>query len=294
MPIGGRVAVLSTGRDGLFSWAMAETVFSAAPELRRPGRFLAAAAADLAAALPIAFRMSRSNIRVRYRRSWFGYVWLLLPALGTAAICAFIQSRRIIAVAPTELPYPLFVLAGMIFWQIFVEALNAPLQQLQAGRQLATRSRVPHEALILAGVLEIALNAAVRLAVLAAAVIVFRIAPAAEMLFVPLGLLALATLGLGLGLLIAPIGLLYDDVGRAVALATSLGFFLTPVVYPLPGDSLLRFNPVAPLLATTRGWIAGAAPAPGFFALTAAAAAALLVGWLFYRVARPHLVSRLG
>jgi lipopolysaccharide transport system permease protein len=273
---------------------MAETVYSAAPELRRPGRFLAAAAADLAAALPIAGRISRSNIRVRYRRSWFGYVWLLAPALGTAAICAFIQSRRIVAFAPTELPYPLFAFAGMIFWQIFVEALNAPMQQLQGGRQLATRSRVPHEALILAGLFEIALNAAVRLAVLAAAVLAYRLELRAEMLLVPLGLLALATLGLGIGLLIAPLGLLYDDVGRTVGLATSLGFFLTPVVYPLPAESVLRFNPVTPVLATTRGWIAGAAPAPGFFALAAASAAILLVGWLFYRLARPHLVSRLG
>jgi lipopolysaccharide transport system permease protein len=244
--------------------------------------------------VPIAARMFRSNIRVRYRRSWFGYVWLLLPALGTAAICAFIQSRRIIAVAPTELPYPLFVLAGMVFWQIFVEALNAPLQHLLAGRQLATRSRVPHEALILAGIFEVALNAAVRLAVLAAAVVVFRIAPATEMLLVPLGLFSLAMLGLGLGMLIAPLGLLYDDVGRALGLVTSLGFFLTPVVYPLPPGTLLRFNPVTPLLEATRGWIAGAAPGPAFYAVVAAAAAALVLGWLFYRVARPHLVSRLG
>src|SRR5688572_32461734 len=111
---------------------MTETVYTPRPELRRPGRFLAGALLDLSCSGPIAWRLFRSNLRIRYRRSWLGYVWLLLPALGTAAICAFMQARRIVATAPTEPPYPIFLLAAMILWQLFVEALNAPLQQLRS------------------------------------------------------------------------------------------------------------------------------------------------------------------
>lgn len=273
---------------------MPEIVYTAEPELRRPGRFLAGAAADLRASGPIGLRIFRSNLRVRYRRSWFGYFWLLLPAIGTAAICAFIQARRIISFAPTDIPYPLFVLAGMVLWQVFVDALNAPLQQLQAGRQLATRSRVPHEAMIVAGLLEVALNAAVRGLVLAAALVLFGMPWAATILLVPLGFAALVTLGLALGLALTPLGLLYDDVGRGIALATSFGFFLTPIVYPLPADSLLRLNPVTPLLETARAWLAGGAAGPGFAATWAVAGLALLLAWLFYRLARPHLTARLG
>jgi lipopolysaccharide transport system permease protein len=273
---------------------MREVVYNAEPELRRPGLFLVAAAGDLRAALPLGWRLFRSNLRVRYRRSWLGYVWLLLPALGTAALAAFIQSRRIVTVAPTELPYPLFVLAGIILWQLFGEALNAPLQQLQAGRQLVTRSRVPHEALVTAGVLEVLLNAVIRLAVLAAALPWFDVGFTASMLLVPLGAVVLALLGLGAGLLLAPLGLLYDDVGRGLALLLSFGFFVTPIVYPIPSGSMLRFNPLAPPIETVRHWIAGTGAAPGFWPVAAGGAALLLLAWLFYRLARPHFTARLG
>jgi lipopolysaccharide transport system permease protein len=273
---------------------MGETIYNAARELRRPSRFLGAAAGDLRSALPIAWRLFRSNVRVRYRRSWFGYVWLLLPALGTALLAGFIQSRRIVSFAATDLPYPLFVLAGIVLWQIFVEALNAPLQQLGAGRQLVTRSRVPHEALILAGLLELVLNAAIRLIVLAAALLYFRLQVGPEILLVPLGMAALALLGLAIGLLLAPFGLLYDDVGRALGLVLGFGMFVTPVFYPIPAGSWLRFNPVAPLLETARHWIAGGAAAPGFLPVTAGAALLLVFAWLFYRLARPHFVTRMG
>jgi lipopolysaccharide transport system permease protein len=273
---------------------MPETVYSAAPELRRPARFLAAAGSDLRASLPIGWRLFRSNLRVRFRRSWFGYVWLLLPALGTAALAGFIQARRIVSFAPTELPYPLFVLSGIILWQLFAEALNAPLQQFQAGRQLVTRSRVPHEALVLSGVFELLLNAAVRLTVLTAALIVFGLPFAPSMLLVPLGFAVLAMLGLAIGLLLAPVGLLYDDVGRGLTMVLSFGFFLTPIVYPIPADSPLRFNPASPAFGTVRQWLVGSGPTPGFYAVAAGGAALLVLAWLFYRLARPHLVSRLG
>jgi lipopolysaccharide transport system permease protein len=254
---------------------MGEIVYSAEPELRNRARFCRAAAADLRAGVPIGWRLFRSNMRVRYRRSWFGYVWLLLPALGTAVIAAFVQSQRIVGFGETEIPYPAFVLAGIILWQVFVEALNAPVQQLQAGRQLVTRSRVPHEALILAGLFELLLNAAVRL-------------------LVPVAAMSLALLGLAIGLAAAPLGMLYDDVSRAMALGLGFAFFLTPILYPIGAGSPLRFNPLAPALRSARQWIAGEGAAPGFFLVTAASAALLLVAWLFYRLARPHFVSRLG
>jgi len=273
---------------------MRDIVYSADPELRRPAAFIAAAAADLRAGLPIGWRLFRSNLQARYRRSRLGYVWLLLPALGTAALAAFIQSRRIVAVAPTDLPYPLFVLAGIILWQVFGEALNAPLQQLQAGRQLITRSRVPHEALVAAGALEVLLNAGIRLLVLAVAMAWFGIAAKPALLLVPLGMASLAVLGLAAGLLLAPVGLLYDDIGRALTLALSFGFFVTPIVYPIPAGSPLRFNPLAPPIETVRNWMAGAGPAPGYLLVTAGGLALLVLAWLFYRLARPHFVARLG
>jgi lipopolysaccharide transport system permease protein len=273
---------------------MSEIVYTSESELRHPQRFFAQALADLRRAPGVAWRLFRSHTQARNRRTALGYLWLLLPTLATTLIWVYVQSRRIIAIETTAIPYPIYVLTGMICWQVFVDALNAPLQQLTAARQTIARSRVPHEALLVAGVFDVLLNCAVRLLVLAAALIAFQMKIAATALLMPLGLIALATLGFALGLLAAPLGMLYDDVGRSLLMITSFWFFLTPVIYPTPATGIVRFNPVTPLLDTTRSWLLGGPAANGFAVVMIFAIATLIVAWLFHRLARPHLVARLG
>lgn len=272
---------------------MTETVYSSDSELHHPSRFAAAAAHDLRQSPAVAWRLMRSGVQARHRRAWLGYLWLLLPTLGTTAVWSYVQSRRIVNIPASEVPYPVYVLAGTILWQLFVDALNAPLQQLTAGRALITRSRVPHEALIVAGLLETLFNCAVRSIVLVPVLFYFDMPLRASSALLPIGLVALALFGLALGVAAAPLGLLYDDVGRGIALVTGLWFFLTPVLYPARGAML--WNPMTPLIDVTRGWLIGGGSADSRFMLVfALTIPLLLVAWLFLRMARPHVVARLG
>lgn len=271
---------------------MSETVFTADADLRHPSRFFRAAAEDLRQSPAVAWRLARSNVQARHRRAWLGYLWLLLPALGTTAVWGYVQSRRIVALPPTGIPYPLYAMAGMIFWQVFLDALHAPLQQLTAGRALITRSRVPHEALILAGLYEVLFNAAVRLAVLAPFLFFFRMPLRTSLALLPAAIVALALFGFALGTVIAPVGMLYDDVARGIQLGTSLWFFLTPVLYPAHG--VMRWNPLTPLVDSARNWLTGGSGDPHFVLVCTVTLPLLLAAWLFLRIARPHVVARLG
>lgn len=274
--------------------AMKESFYSARPELAEPRAFLTRAGRDLRASAFVAWHLFWANLRARHRRTLLGYLWLLVPAALATGICAYLQSRRIIAVAPTDLPYPLYVLCGVLMWQVFVEALNAPLQQLWASRQLIARSHLPHEAVVLGGVFEVGLNAAVRFVVIVGALFAFGFVPGWSVLLVPLGMAALALLGFVLGMAAAPLGMLYDDVRHAVVLIAAFWFFLTPVIYPTPPSGLVRLNPVTPLLETTRSWIIAPGLGEGFATVVACSLFGLAVTWLVYRLARPHLVERLG
>lgn len=273
---------------------MPETRYSAQAELRNPLQFLSSAMADLRVALTIAWRLQAGNLLATHRRSWLGRLWLLAPTLATTLVCIHLRSLKIVSIAPTEVPYPVFILAGTIFWQVFIDSLNAPLHQLSTSKQLLTRSRVPHEAVILAGMLGVLMNFLIRSAILAAVMFAFNIPFGSSILLVPFGVIALALLGLALGVLAAPFGLLYDDVGRAISALTAFWFFLTPVAYPVTASKWVSWNPVSPLLQTTRAWLFSQETSPGFLPLTIAALVILIFAWLFYRLARPHLVARLG
>lgn len=277
---------------------MAEVRYSAAPELRHPLRFLLAGLKDLRAAGAMAWRLHQGNIRARHRRSWLSWLWLLVPTLATTFACVKLRSLNVVSSGPTDVPYPVFVLTGTILWQVFVDSLNAPLQQLSGARQLITKSRIPHEAVMLVGLLDVFLNFIVRFIGLAGALVISDGSFGPALLLAPLGIMALALLGLALGLLIAPAGLLYDDVGRGISVLATFWFFLTPIAYPVPADGIWGINPVSPLIQTARAWIFSQDAPPeamgGFIAVTTVTLATLVLAWLIYRLAKPHLVARLG
>ena len=273
---------------------MSEVSYAARADLADPARFARAALHDVGRSLPVAWRLFRANLRTRHRQSLLGYLWLVIPALATAALGVYLQKRNIVDVGSTDLPYGLHVFSGMVLWQVLVEALTSPLQQLSAGRQLITRSRVPHEALILSGAVDVLFNAAVRVGVLLVAVAVSGTALGVSALLVPVGVVALAVLGLALGLLVAPLGLLYDDVSRGLLLLTGFWFFLTPIVYPAPTSGLLQLNPVTPLLDATRTSLTSFPDNGAALLVAGVAVLGLIAAWLFGRLARPHVVARLG
>jgi lipopolysaccharide transport system permease protein len=274
---------------------MTTFIYTAEPELKRPRDFLGRSFRDLGASAAPAWALFVSSLRAEHRRSWFGYLWLIIPAVGLATLCTFILSQRVVAVGRTELPYPVFVFSGMVLWQIFVDALNAPLDQLKRSRQLITRSVVSHEAVIGVGALQALLNAAVRLCALAVLILAFGVPVGWGAWLFPVGLLAMFVTGLAVGVATAPLGLLYDDLGRGLFLAVGFLFFVTPVAYPLPERGLFRLNPFAILIDTSRGWLTGGSGgAATFTAVSTVALAALVLAWLSYRIARPHLVARLG
>ncbi len=88
--------------------------------------------------------------------------------------------------------------------------------------------------------------------------------------------------------------MLFDDVPRFIVLVLSLLFFLTPIIYPLPSGGAFRLNPITQLLDPSRSWLIGADIPSGFYVVTALSLVGLVLAWLFYRLARPHVVERLS
>lgn len=274
-------------------------IYESGAQLRHPGRFLVLAAHDMRLAATIAGRLFVANLKARHRRALLSYLWLVLPTLMMTAIWLFLQSSRLIDVGQVGMPYPVYVLSGMLLWHLFLDALNSPLSQLTGAKSMVTRSRVPLEALVAAGAIETMFNFVVRLLLLIPVLIAYGTGPGSTILIVPFAAVLLALLGFSLGLFLAPLGALYEDVGRAVGLATGILFFLTPIVYPVPDSGLVRLNPVTPLLDLARRALTAdlrtdiSAIREMVFG-AAIVLPLLLAGLVLLRLARPHLVARLG
>ena len=280
---------------------MLESVtYDSKPQLARPRRLLGEMLGDLKGSRELATRLLIRNLSARYRQTALGYAWAFLPPIFTTLTFVFLSRQKVFSAAETAVPYAVFVMTGSVLWQGFIDALNFPLVQVNASKQMLAKVNFPREALMIAGLGEVLFSFAIRMLLLALVLLYYRTPVPSTVVFVPLGFLALSFLGMTIGVILTPIGLLYRDVQAALSIIAGLWFFLTPVVYPVPTDGgaklLSYLNPVSPLIVATRDWLlVGSSQYDIAFAVVALGTVfAGLLGWLAYRISLPHVLARIG
>ncbi len=276
------------------------TIYTPESSLARPSKMLREMIQDLVAGRELAWQLAVRDIRAQYRRAFLGILWAFILPLANTIIWVFLSSSGVIAVADTVLPYPLYVFTGTILWSIFLDAVNAPLQQTIAAKVMLTKLSFPREALIISGVYLTLFNAIIKLTVLLGVLALFGIVPNLSMWLFPFGVLWLVVAGTAAGLLVTPVGMLYDDIGRAMPLFMQFLMYVTPVVFPMPKEGwvsvICMINPLTPLILTTRNWLTGVPQDfPIYFiVVNAVTIILLLLVWMVYRVAMPILIERIG
>ena len=255
---------------------------------------------DLRESRELAWRLFVRDTSARYRQTFLGYIWAFLPPIVTSGTFVFLNSSGVFKVGATALPYAAYVMIGTLLWQVFADAMQTPIRVVTASKAMLAKINFPREAILLAGLGEVLFNFLIRLVLLVAVFIWFRIPPPITALLLPVGIVAIIGFGFMLGVILTPIGLLYQDIAQGLVLFTSFWMFLTPVVYPPPTSgtmaAFIKWNPVSPLLVATRDWITVGPTAylTGFIIVAAFTLLFLLAGWILYRLALPHLIERIG
>lgn len=268
--------------------------------VRDPAHLLGGLAQGLRASGPLAWRLAMRDVKAQYRQSYLGYLWAFIMPVANTLVWILLNSTGVVRVAETSIPYPVYVFTGTMMWQILVEAVQSPLQQVGQARSFLTKLNFPREALILAGFIKQVFNLGVKLAILIPAVMLLGVMPDWHLVLFPFALLAIVLTGGAVGLLISPVGMLYSDVGRVVPLLAQFFMYITPVVFAMPTTGfmarLFAYNPATPLILTARAWLTGEpTPMLGPFLLVVGASMLLLVlGLLLYRLALPILIERLS
>ncbi|NJR16309.1 MAG: ABC transporter permease [Calothrix sp. CSU_2_0] len=268
--------------------------------LRYPIKLFQQMLHDLLASRELAWRLMVRDINSQYRQSLLGITWAFLPPIIMAIAFTLANQASIIQVGKTDLPYPVYVMFSTVLWQTFVEALNAPLQALIQAKPLLAKVNFPHEALILAKLGEIIFNFGIKIVLIIGLFFCFQISVSWTVILAPVAILHLIFLGLFLGILLAPFGLLYQDVSRALNLITGFWLFLTPVVYQVPKTGSFRYlvkvNPVTPLLITAREMATNTqlSQPTEFWVVSVITFFGLILTWIFFRIAMPFVIERIS
>ena len=255
---------------------------------------------DLAASRELAWRLFIRDVSAQYRQSILGYLWVFIPPLMASMPFVYLNAQGVIQIGETPIPYAAFAIISMLIWQVFADSLNAPLRAVSAARGILTRINLPREAILLSAFAQVCFGFLVRLLLLIGVMVCFRHLPPATAFLFPVGILSLMLFGFVIGILITPLGLLYGDVQQTLPILTTFLMFLSPVLYPVPQSGIAAriadINPLTPLIVATRDWltIGTTSYISGFVMVTSLTLCFLLVGWVVFRVAMPHLIARSG
>lgn len=274
--------------------------YTPSSQLRAPWKMIRSMWRDLRASRELAWQLFVRDLSAQHRQSLLGIVWAFVPPIVTSIVFIFLQSRSIIQFGKTDIPYAAYVFVGVILWQLFSESVAAPLKSVTLAKPLLVKINFPREALIISALYLVLFNAIIRVVILAVFLLLFRLTPTWGILFAPLAIFMLVLLGMTVGLLLTPFGLLYTDVSNALPLVLQIMFFVTPVVYLLPNSFpffvISAVNPVSPLLVAARDLITKGVVADVSVLLIVSGLTFffLFVAWLLYRVALPIAIERLS
>jgi ABC-type polysaccharide/polyol phosphate export permease len=239
-------------------------------------------------------QMVRRELRQKYKGSALGLLWYLINPLVLMGAYLLVFS---VLLRVANIPdYPLFVVAGMIVWVFFAQAMLAAAPSMEQNAPLVRKVRFPRESIPAATAVVQLATFLVMLAILTPVVLAIRHTLDLELLVLPLVVALLFCFVLGLSLAVSVLHAHYRDVEPVVAAALLPWFFVTPIflrVDDLPGvasrqwlgDLLEWGNPVAPFVSAVRELLyAGAAPSLGHLAyLAVAGLGALALGALLFR-----------
>jgi lipopolysaccharide transport system permease protein len=276
------------------------TVYTPESRIRHPARLFRDMFRDLLASRELAWRLAVRDISAQYRQTALGLLWAFILPLAHTVTWIFLNSSGIVTIRDTTLPYPIYVFCGTMIWAIFIDAVNAPLNKTTTAKQMLAKINFPRESLVVSGIYQTLFNGAIKIMLLLSALMVFKIYPGWTLIWFPFGILSLILTGTALGLLLTPVGVLYTDIGKSLPLLMQFLMYLAPVVFPMPTGGwaavIFRFNPMTPLILTTRDWLTGSSPEylGYFFLVNSFVITLLLAVWIIYRAAMPILIERMS
>jgi lipopolysaccharide transport system permease protein len=170
------------------------------------------------------------DVKVRYKQTLIGIVWVLIQPILQAALFTIIFGR-IAGFTSEGLPYSLFVFSGMVPWLYFSSSIAKMAISLDGNMALITKVYFPRSILPVSAMVGTLVDLFFALVVLLGLTIGFSVSLSFNLLLLPLVFLHLLAVTLGAGLWLAALNARFRDVGIVLPFVTQMLFFLTPVVF---------------------------------------------------------------
>ncbi|HEX4748541.1 MAG TPA: ABC transporter permease [Bryobacteraceae bacterium] len=189
--------------------------------------------------------LALKELKIRYKRSFLGFLWALLNPLLQMTVLAVVFSTVM------RIPIPhfaVFLISALIPWTFFSQSLLYAADSIVNNSDLIKKVRVPKTIFPVAALVSNLINFGLSMIPLFIIVVALGNRIHLTWLYLPVPILALTMLTLGASFFVAALNVYYRDVAHILTILLQLWFYITPILYPIAMFGqyqwLFKLNPV--------------------------------------------------
>jgi lipopolysaccharide transport system permease protein len=239
-------------------------------------------------------------VSIKYKQSILGVFWIVLqPLISTFVV--FFMFNMIGANTSDGPPPALFLFVGLMSWQFFSRGVQGGTASLASSGGMLTKVYFPRIIPPLATIMSGWIDMAVMICVLIVMLFAWGAVPPHRVVLLPIFIFFVSLAALSVAMLLAPINVLYRDVGLMLPFVLQFGMYASPVLYAThyvpSGWRLLYYaNPMSTLVEAVRWSILRDSTAPNFVFLGVNMASVLVllgIGLVVFQKTEGIMIDRM-
>ncbi len=236
----------------------------------------------------ILYMLVMRDLKARTKQAYLGYLWILIQPLLLTGVFSVLVQQVLGRTDLSDIPYPVFLMAGVIPWQFFANSLNESTESLVKNVDLVRQVYFPREILATYPVFARLIDVAIGSVALLVFMLMWRVPASGWLVLVPIIVVEEMLFAAALGMLLSAANVAWRDISRGLPLVLFLMLYAVPVLYPperMPAalQPLYQLNPIAHLIDEFRAAVIGT-HAPNLVALGVLAILGVITLWLAQRL----------
>ncbi|WP_443091310.1 ABC transporter permease [Basfia succiniciproducens] len=170
------------------------------------------------------------DIKLKYRRSYLGYLWSILNPLLLMLVLVLVFSNLFRFKIPN---FPLYLISGQVIFHFMVEATNMSVGSIRGNSALIKKTYVPKYIFTISKVGSSLVNLIFSLSALILVMLFTQATFSWNLLFFPVIILQVFMFALGISLFLAAATVFFRDIQYLWTVVISMWTYLTPIFYPV-------------------------------------------------------------
>lgn len=228
----------------------------------------------------------RKGIKLKYRRSYLGIVWSMVEPLLTMIVLTLVFGTLL---GHNEPEFPVYILAGRLIYNLFSLASTNALKSIRNNQGMIKKVYVPKYLYPLSGIAFNYVLFMISLVVLVVVAIVLKVYPTLYLFVAIVPLLVLFFLSVGVGLILATVGVFFRDLEYLWNIALMLIMYTSAIFYypeKILGSNvswILKYNPLFCIISNFRSCVFGERMDMGMLAYASGfAVVSLIIGGIIF------------